>query len=90
MPTITVKNIPADIYEKLKKSSEISRRSIDSEIIACIERAVRSQPIDPDLLLANARKLRSKTFAHPITDDEFNQIYFHFIEEGIASREVFS
>ena len=73
MPTITVKNIPADIYEKLKKSAETSRRSINSEIIACIERAVRSQPINPDLLLTHARKLRSKTSSHPITDDEFNQ-----------------
>jgi len=73
MPTITVKNIPADIYEKLKKSAETSRRSINSEIIACIERAVQSQQINPDLLLSNARKLRSKTSSHPITDDEFNQ-----------------
>ena len=73
MPTITVKNIPADIYEKLKKSAETSRRSINSEIIACIERAVRSQPINPDLLLTRARKLRGKTSSHPITADEFNQ-----------------
>jgi antitoxin FitA len=73
MPTITVKNIPADIYEKLKKSAETSRRSINSEIIVCIERAVRSQPINPDLFLTHARKLRSKTSSHPITDDEFNQ-----------------
>ena len=73
MPSITVKNIPADIYERLKKSAEISRRSINSEVIACIERAVRSQQIDPDLLLFNARKLRSKTSSHPIRDDEFNR-----------------
>ncbi len=73
MPTITVKNIPVDIYEKLKKSADINRRSINREIIACIERAVQSQPINPDLLLANARKLRSKTSSHPITNDDFNQ-----------------
>jgi antitoxin FitA len=73
MPTITVKNIPTEIYDELKKSAEASHRSINSEIIACIERAVRSQQINPELLLANARKLRSKTVSHPITDDEFNQ-----------------
>jgi plasmid stability protein len=73
MSTITVKNIPANIYEKLKKSAETNRRSINSEIISCIERAVQSQQINPDLLLFNARKLRSKTSSHPITDDEFNQ-----------------
>lgn len=73
MPNITVKNIPDEIYEKLKKSAEISHRSINSEIIACIEQAVQSQPINLDLLLTNARKLRSLTSSHPITDDEFNQ-----------------
>ena len=73
MPTITVKNIPADIYNKLKKSAEISHRSINSEIIAFIERAVQSQPMNPDVFLTRARKFRSKTSSHPITDDEFNQ-----------------
>jgi plasmid stability protein len=73
MPTITVKNIPTEIYEKLKSSAQASHRSINSEIIACIERTVFSQRINPDLLLANARKLRLKTTFHPITDDDFTQ-----------------
>jgi len=73
MPTITVKNIPPEIYEKLKQSAAVSHRSINSEIIACIERAVRSQPVNPELLLVNARKLRAKTASHPITDHEFTQ-----------------
>jgi antitoxin FitA len=73
MPAITVKNIPVDLYEKLKRAAEISHRSINSEIIACIERAVCSQEVNPDLLLANARKLRAKTASHPLTEREFAQ-----------------
>ncbi len=73
MPTITVKNIPAEIYEKLKRAAEISRRSINSEIIACIERAVGSRRVDPDVLLANARKLREQTATHPITNRGFSR-----------------
>jgi plasmid stability protein len=73
MPTITVKNIPVEVYEKLKRAAQISHRSMNSEIIACIERAVCSQEINPDLLLANARKLRTKTTSYPITDKEFAQ-----------------
>jgi antitoxin FitA len=73
MTTITVKNIPTEIYEKLKQSAQLSRRSINSEIIACIERAVRSQIVNPDLLLANARKLRAKTASCSIDDDEYTQ-----------------
>jgi plasmid stability protein len=74
MPTITVKNIPVDVYEELKKVAKTNHRSINSEIIACIEHIVRSQPVDTELLLANARKLRMKTASHPIGDLEFNQV----------------
>jgi hypothetical protein len=73
MPTITVKNIPADLYERLKQSAEVNHRSINSEIIVCIERAVRSRKINPETVLARAHKLREKTLDHPITDDDFTQ-----------------
>ncbi len=74
MATFTVKNIPVDLYEELKRSAHLNHRSVNSEIIACIERAILSQPINPDLLLANARVLREKTASYVITDDEFSQI----------------
>jgi antitoxin FitA len=73
MATITVKNIPPEIYDKLKQVAESSHRSINSEVIACIELAVHSQRVDPDLLLANARRLRARTASHSVTDDEFNR-----------------
>jgi hypothetical protein len=71
MPTITVKNIPAELYERLKRSAEINRRSINSEIIICIERALWSRQIDPETVLPGARRLREKTADYPITDEEF-------------------
>ncbi len=74
MSTITVKNIPPELYEQLKRFAESNHRSINSEIIACIEQVVRSQPINPELLLANARRLREKTAAYEITNDDFNQM----------------
>ena len=64
MPSITIKNIPPDIYALLKQSAEANRRSMNREVIACIERAVCSQPVNPDQLLANARSLREKTAAY--------------------------
>ena len=73
MPTITVKNVPTDLYERLKQSAEANRRSINSEVIVCIERAVRSRKIHPEAILARARKLREKTEGYLITDDEFTE-----------------
>jgi len=74
MTSITVKNIPPEIYEKLKRSAQLSHRSINSEIIACIERSVGSQPIDPDVLLTNARNLRERTSAYLITDQKYTHL----------------
>jgi antitoxin FitA len=68
---ITVKNIPADLYEHLKESAGANHRSLNGEIIACIERAVGSHKIDPDAFLARARQLRERVGGRPITDAEF-------------------
>ena len=73
MATITVKNIPDELYTRLKSVAVINRRSINSEIIMCIERAVVSRQIDPIKILENARQLRKLTTNHPIRDEEFNQ-----------------
>lgn len=78
MITFTVKNIPPKLYEKLKKSAKLNRRSINSEIIICIEKSVQTQALDTDEILEKARKLRSLTQAVPITDDEL----IHAIEDG--------
>ncbi|MBW2067097.1 MAG: Arc family DNA-binding protein [Deltaproteobacteria bacterium] len=71
MATITVKNIPDDLYERLKATAEINRRSINSEIIACIEKAVTSHKVNPEKVLEIARELRELTTGHPISDEEF-------------------
>ncbi len=73
MATFTIKKIPANLYEKLKQSAEINRRSINSEIIVCIEKSVRSQKLDSEKVLAKARKIRTLTQAVPITDDDLMQ-----------------
>ena len=74
MTSITVKNIPPDIYALLKQSAEANRRSINSEVIACIERAVSSQLVNPDLLLVRARALREKTGAYITSEENIPQV----------------
>ncbi|MCZ7626935.1 MAG: DNA-binding protein [Candidatus Methylomirabilota bacterium] len=71
MPAITVKNIPPDLYELLKRSAAANRRSINSEVITCIERVVRGRKINTEALLARARELRRQTRRHPIADSTF-------------------
>lgn len=61
MPTVTVKNIPNDLYVSLKRSAQPSRRGLNSEIIVCIESPLRVRRVEPDLVLAKARRLHEKT-----------------------------
>ncbi len=52
MATITVKNIPDELYKELKNTASIHRRSINNEIIYCIENTIKSKKINPDELFA--------------------------------------
>lgn len=72
MPSITIKNIPADLYERLKEAARTHRRSINSEVIVCIEKAVGTRKRDVEAILARAEALREKTAEYTITDDEIN------------------
>jgi hypothetical protein len=58
MQTITVKKIPPDLYKKLKQLAKENRRSINSEIIVCIERAICSQRINSDAFLKRIEQLQ--------------------------------
>ena len=73
MTTITIKNIPEELYERLKESARANHRSINKEIIACIEDAVESRVVNPEEWLARARILREGDTEYTITDGELDQ-----------------
>jgi antitoxin FitA len=73
MSSFTLKNIPEDLYEQLRQSAAANHRSINSEIIVCIEQTVHNRNKDVETILANARKLREKIGALPITDAELTE-----------------
>lgn len=68
MATMTLKNVPEDLYEELKLRAERHRRSMNSEAIVCLERALRSENVDPEALLEGARELRSRIPGVFVTD----------------------
>lgn len=57
--TITLKNIPEDIYDSLKKAAETHRRSINSEAIFCLERILLPNRAGLEERLARARQIRA-------------------------------
>ncbi len=60
MPTtLTLKNIPDAVYERLKASAETHRRSLNSEAIVCLESVLLPTKMAPSERLARARALRA-------------------------------
>lgn len=73
MVTITLKNIPPELYERLKVQAKRNRRSINGEVISIIEKALLIPPIDVEATLERARKLRERTSHYVITDEELTR-----------------
>jgi len=61
MPTtLTLKNIPDEVYERLKEAAEMHRRSLNSEAIVCLESVLLPGRVAPGERLARIRELRSR------------------------------
>lgn len=60
MPTtLTLKNIPDEVYDRLKASAEMHRRSLNSEAIVCLETVLAPVKVATSERLARARQLRA-------------------------------
>ncbi len=60
MQTITVKNMPSDIHSSLKYMAKINRRSLNNEIIYCLEKYTKMTRLDPSVIISKARSVRSR------------------------------
>lgn len=61
MPTnLTLKNVPDDVYERLKRSAEAHRRSLNSEAIVCLESVLLPASGNPSEQLERIRRLRAE------------------------------
>ncbi|MGH8162991.1 MAG: FitA-like ribbon-helix-helix domain-containing protein [Rhodanobacteraceae bacterium] len=77
MPTtVTLKNIPDDVYDRLKWSAEVHRRSINNEAIVCLESVLVPARVSPQERLARARAARAKLKPafKPTAIDKFKRV----------------
>ena len=72
MPAITLKNIPDSLYAQLKTAANVHHRSLNSEILYCVERTLGTHKLNVSEHIEMARKLRAKTAQHNLTDQELN------------------
>ena len=74
MATLTIKNLPDALYARLKELAAEHRRSINSEAILAVERAViGGQARDPQEILAELRTARARMGQVFVTDSSLQK-----------------
>jgi plasmid stability protein len=73
MPALTIKNIPDSLYKQLKTAAELHRRSINSEVLICLEQALVATKMNPAERLSRIEQMRSLIKTGSITPDDIDQ-----------------
>lgn len=59
MASLTLKDIPKRLHQRLKDRAARHRRSLSQEALACLEQATAAEPVDAEALLRRARAERA-------------------------------
>ncbi|MBU1702341.1 MAG: Arc family DNA-binding protein [Candidatus Eisenbacteria bacterium] len=73
MPNITIKGLPETLYQRLKNRALRHRRSLNSEVIVCLEQAVNVSPLDPEAWLSSADRSRKRFNLTPLTESDLRK-----------------
>ena len=69
---ITIKNMPPNLYKKLKARAATHRRSVNREVISCLEEVlIIKKYMDTKELLERLEELRNRVPDAPLLTDEF-------------------
>jgi plasmid stability protein len=71
MPALTIKGVPDDVYRRLKMSAARHRRSLNSEVITCLERSLAFPERKPEETVAALRRLHRTLRGVPKLTDAF-------------------
>ncbi len=69
MPTVTLKGMPETLHRRLKSRARERGRSLNKEILSCLETAVSAHRVDTETWLRRAADSRSRVRG-PIKDSD--------------------
>ena len=72
MASLTIKNIPDNLYEHLKQAATAHHRSINSELIVCLEKAFLPTKTTAKDLKTSAQLLRNRVGVSTFTAEEID------------------
>jgi plasmid stability protein len=59
MPTLHVRNIPEELYDRIRRRARAQNRSVSAEVIALLDRALAGAGRSPGDVLAGIRRRRA-------------------------------
>jgi plasmid stability protein len=71
MPALTIKGVPDEAYRRLKVSAVRHRRSLNSEVITCLERSLAFPDREPKETVAPLRRFHRRLRGVPPLTDAF-------------------
>jgi plasmid stability protein len=74
MVALTVKNIPAELCERVKERAKTNHRSSNNELITILEESLLPAPLDVAEVLERTRRIRELTAHYVITDHEITRM----------------
>ena len=74
MVAITLRNIPPELHRDLKQQAQVNHRSLNGEILVCLELAMKINPLNLEETLERARRIRELTSHYVATEDELTQL----------------
>lgn len=71
MPILHVRNVPDELYERIRARAALHRRSLTAETVALLEAGLRAEPTEDELedLFERARVLRERLRAQGFSFD---------------------
>ena len=80
MATLTIKNLPDELYQELKRRAGENRRSLNREVVYSLEQLIKGERARARPSVADFRALREKYPLSPLSEEELARA----IDEGTA------
>lgn len=73
MKTLSIKNVPDELYARLQAQAQRNHRSINREVVSFLERMLPNPRPDAMDVLEQARRVRAMWTGPPVTIEEIQQ-----------------
>jgi plasmid stability protein len=73
MATLTIKNLPDDIYHELKRRAGENRRSLNGEVVYSLEQLIKGDRARRRPTLAELRAFREQYSLPPLSEEELDR-----------------